>query len=349
MSEPRGKVELGLFLSAQHPASVPAEGAVREHLEQVDLARELGFASVWAGQHFLSHPFQMFQSVPLLARVAAAAGEMTIGTGILLLTLLNPVEVAENAATLDAIAGGRFVLGVGFGYREVENAAFGVARGRADLFERKLEIVRRLLAGGSVTASGDGFDLTNARLALVPSRPPPIWIAANSDRAVRRAARLGDAWLVNPHTRLAELERQMRLYRAERATARLPPSGHTPVLKEVCVAPTDDDALAVARPYLEEKYEAYVHWGQSEVLPPGDTLRRGFPELSAGGRFVLGSPETCATTLGEHMDQLGADYFICRVQWPGMPQDHVLRSIRLLATEVLPAIRSRAGHHRTED
>ena len=57
----------------------------------------------------------MFQTVPLLARVATVGCGMTIGTGVLLLTLLNPVERAENAATLDAIAGGRFVLGVGMG------------------------------------------------------------------------------------------------------------------------------------------------------------------------------------------------------------------------------------------
>jgi alkanesulfonate monooxygenase SsuD/methylene tetrahydromethanopterin reductase-like flavin-dependent oxidoreductase (luciferase family) len=201
-------------LSGQHPAGDSAVGAVGEHLEQVELARALGFSSVWTSQHFLSHPFLYLQSVPLLARVAAAAEGMTVGTAILLLTLLNPVEVAEAAATLDAIAAGRFVLGVGIGYRPVENAAFGVAQRRAELFERKLEIVRRLLAGDSVTATGPGFALEDARLTLVPERPPPIWVAADSDAAVRRAARLGDAWLVNPHARLDELERQMDLYRA---------------------------------------------------------------------------------------------------------------------------------------
>lgn len=97
-------IRVGIFLSGQHPAEVSAAAAVREHLEQVALAREIGFSSVWAGQHFLSHPFQMFQSVPLLARVTAEAAGMTMGTAILLLTLLNPVEVAETAATLAAIA-----------------------------------------------------------------------------------------------------------------------------------------------------------------------------------------------------------------------------------------------------
>jgi alkanesulfonate monooxygenase SsuD/methylene tetrahydromethanopterin reductase-like flavin-dependent oxidoreductase (luciferase family) len=160
---------------------------------------------------------------------------------------------------------------------------------------------------------------------------------------VRRAARLGDAWLVGPHTRLDELERQMRLYHAERAAHGLPAAPATPVIKEVCVAASDQAALEVARPYLKDKYDAYVDWGQSDVLPPADTLRCEFAELTSGGRFVLGSPETCAATLSDHVDRLGADHFICRLQWPGMPQQQVLSSMRLLAQEVLPALHGAAA------
>lgn len=335
------EVRLGLFLSAQHPPEVAATDAVREHLEQVRTARELGFASVWAGQHFLSHPFQMFQSVPLLARIAAEAEGMTVGTGILLLPLLNPVEVAENAATLDAIVPGEFILGLGIGYRPVENAAFGVRDNRVSLFERKLEIVRGLLAGESVSAEDRGFELDEARLSMTPESPPPIWIAANSDAAVRRAARLGDAWLINPHTRLDELESQAAMYRDERRAADLPTPDAVPIIKEVCVAESDEAALETARPFLEAKYEAYVNWGQSEVLPEGDTLRREWDELTGGGRFILGSPQTCAAQLRDHVLRLGVDHLICRVQWPGMPQADVLRTMRLLATDVLPAMAER--------
>ena len=339
-------IRLGLFLSGQHPPERSGAAAVREHLKQVELARELGFSSVWAGQHFLSQPFQMFQSVPLLARIAAAAEGMTVGTAIVLLALLNPLEVAENAATLAAIADGDFVLGVGLGYRAVENAAFGLgdmnAGQRAELFEQKLDIVRRLLYGETVTAHGADFGLTDARLALVPERRPPIWIAANNDRAVRRAARLGDAWFVNPHTRLEELERQMQIYRRTRSECGLPAPTVTPVLKEVCVANSDKAALEIARPQLKSKYEAYVEWGQSDVLPRRDTLRREFEDLTAGGRFVLGAPDTCAEILSEHIERLGADHFVCRLQWPGMPQRAVLDSMRLLSREVLPALQARA-------
>ena len=153
----------GIFLSAQHPPErSPASQIARDCCEQVRLARELGFDDVSAGQHFLSQPYQMLQLVPLLARIAADAGEMRVCSGILLLTLLNPVEVAENAATLDAITDGRFVLGLGLGYRQEENDAFGLPARRLSIFEQKLDVVRRLLEGEVVTAEGHGFKLERA-------------------------------------------------------------------------------------------------------------------------------------------------------------------------------------------
>jgi alkanesulfonate monooxygenase SsuD/methylene tetrahydromethanopterin reductase-like flavin-dependent oxidoreductase (luciferase family) len=334
MSAPR----LGLFLSTQRPGEPDWDRALAEHLEQVALARDLGYASVMAGQHFLQGTFQALQNLPLLARVAAGADGMTIGPGIVLLTLLNPVELAETLATLDVIAGGRLVVGVGIGYRAVENAAFGVTGDRGRLFEAKLDVLRRLLGGEEVTASGPGYALDGARLALTPRTPPPIWIAANADAAVARAARLGDAWFLNPHANLAALERQVALFREERESAGLPPVATMPIMREVCVAETDEEAFATARPYLERKYSAYVQWGQSEVLPGEDTLRREWDELAGGGRFVIGSPETCAAQLRELVERLGVDHVVCRFQWPGMPQETVLRSMRLLAREVIPAL-----------
>jgi alkanesulfonate monooxygenase SsuD/methylene tetrahydromethanopterin reductase-like flavin-dependent oxidoreductase (luciferase family) len=322
----------GLFVSAQHPADDDPGSRLTEHVEQVRLVREAGFHSIFAGQHFLPDPFQMLQPVPLLGRLAAEAGELRVGAGILLLPLLNPVEVAEEAATLDILTGGRFVLGVGLGYRDVENAAFAVPGDRVRVFREKLDVVRRLLEGEEVTASGDGYRLEGARLAPLPlQRPrPPIWMAANSDAAVRRAARLADTWFVNPHASMAEVERQLALFRAERGSE----PEELPMLREACVAPTDEEALAIARPYLAPKYEAYVEWGQSDVLPPTDTLRRGWEELRAG-RFIVGSPETAAEQI-RALAALGVTELVLRVQWPGLPQRDVLRTLALLAGEVIP-------------
>jgi alkanesulfonate monooxygenase SsuD/methylene tetrahydromethanopterin reductase-like flavin-dependent oxidoreductase (luciferase family) len=322
----------GLFVSAQHPADDDPGARLAEHVEQVRLVREAGFHSIFAGQHFLPDPFQMLQPVPLLARLAAEAGDLRVGAGILLLPLLNPVEVAEEAATLDVLTGGRFVLGVGLGYRDVENAAFAVPGDRVRVFREKLDVVRRLLEGEEVTASGEGYRLERACLAPLPlQRPrPPIWMAANSDAAVRRAARLADTWFVNPHASVAEVERQLALFRAERGSD----PAELPMLREACIASTDEEALAIARPYLAPKYEAYVAWGQSDVLPPTDTLRRGWEELRAG-RFIVGSPETAAEQI-RALAALGVTELVLRVQWPGLPQRDARRTLELLASDVIP-------------
>ena len=325
-------MRFGLFVAAQHPAGDDPGARLAEHLEQVRFVRDAGFHSIFAGQHFLPAPYQMLQPVPLLARLAAEAGDLRVGAGILLLPLLNPVEVAEQAATLDVLTGGRFVLGVGLGYRDEENAAFGVPAERVRVFREKLDVVRRLLEGEDVTASGHGYRLDGARLAPLPlQRPrPPIWMAANSDAAVRRAARLADTWFVNPHASIAEVERQLALFRTERGSD----PDELPMLREVCIARTEEEALAVARPYLAPKYEAYVNWGQSDVLPPTDSLRREWDELRAG-RFIVGTPETAAEQIRALAD-LGVTELVLRVQWPGMPQRDALRTLELLATEVLP-------------
>src|SRR5215217_294358 len=162
----QAEMRYGLFVSAQYPENADLGRILHEHLEQVRFAADNGFSSVFAGQHFLSTPFQMLQPVPLLARLAAESGDLRVGCGILLAALLNPVELAEQAATLDVICGGRFVLGVGLGYRAEENLAFGVTSRRARVLESKLDVVRRLLDGG------------------IAEPRPPIWMAANSDAAV---------------------------------------------------------------------------------------------------------------------------------------------------------------------
>lgn len=328
-------MRLGLYLSAQHPPEADMAAALEEHLQQVRLARQSGFAAVFAPQHFLSHPYQMLQPLPLLARLAAESGGMTLGTGILLLSLLNPVEVAETAATLDVLCGGRLVLGVGEGYRPQERAAFGIdAPPRRSLSER-LDVVTRLLEGEEVSARGEGYRLDRARLALRPlARPrPPVWMAANRDGAVRRAARLSDAWLLNPHATLGHLERQMLLFAAERGS----PPDDVPIVREVCVAETDSAALADAAPHLAAKYGAYVRWGQSEAMPAGDTLRRDWDDLRRE-RFVIGSPARVVAELDELRERLGATLVLARVQWPGAPPDLAMRSIRLLGEEVLPRL-----------
>src|ERR687887_329591 len=328
----------GLALSVQHLPDDPQAARFQEHIEQVRLARAVGFTSVWASQHYLSDPFTYFQPIPTLARVAADAPGMTLGTGCLLLPLHHPVEIAEQLATLDVIAAGRFVFGVGLGYRDVENAAMGLdPKERVGRLVEGLEVIERLWNGEPVTYRGKHFHLRDVRISMRPlQRPrPPIWLAANADGGVRRAARLGDAWLMNPHATLPTLERQLALFRRTRAELRRPAATETPLIKECYVAPESSAALAEAAAFLDAKYRAYRRWEQDKALPAGESFDASFTEL-ARDRFLIGDAARVTDEIARYRERLGVTTLIVRLQRPGMEQAKVIRSIRLLGERVLP-------------
>ena len=325
-------MKFGLIVSKQHPPGVSMVDRFREHIDQVRAARDAGFDLIVMGQHFLSTPFQELQSLPALARLAAE----------ILLPLLNPVDVAEQVATLDVITEGRFVFGVGLGYREEENEAFGIApKERVGRLVESLEVIKRLWSGDEVTHHGRFFHLTGARMMLRPvQRPhPPVWFAANNDAAVVRAARLGDAWVINPHAKLAVLERQIGVYRQTLREAGRAFPAELPIIKELYLAPDRRTAIRECQPFLEAKYKAYASWGQDKALPEGDSFAQEFEELVAD-RFIVGDPDDAVREIKRYAAGLGANCFIFRIQWPGMEQAKVLRTMKLLAERVFPALRA---------
>jgi alkanesulfonate monooxygenase SsuD/methylene tetrahydromethanopterin reductase-like flavin-dependent oxidoreductase (luciferase family) len=335
-------MRLGLALSVQHRPEDSQAARFAEHVEQVRLARAVGFSSVWASQHYLSDPFTYFQPLPTLGRIAAEADGMTLGTGVLLLPLHQPVDLAEQLATLDVISGGRLVVGVGLGYRDAENEAFGLEpRARVGRFVEALQLLERLWSGEPVRHAGPHFTLRDVRISMPPlQRPrPPLWLAANTDAGVRRAARLGDAWLMNPHTTGAALRRQLALFHDTRRAEGRPAAREVPLIRECCVAATPAGALAEGRPHLEAKYGAYRSWEQDKALPADDQWSARFDEL-ARDRFLLGDPAAVRDEIARYRELLGITTLIVRVQWPGMDQAAVLRSIRLLGEQVLPHLAS---------
>lgn len=310
----------GLFLSLQHPADRDPGELFAERLEQVGAARDLGYDSVFCGHHYLvPDGYQVFQTVPVIARLMAEAGSMTVGAGVLLATLLNPAALAEDAATLTVISGGRFVLGVGRGYRQEEFDAFGVDRPIGEVFAEKVAIARRLLDGETVTASGDGYRLDSARLGMCPSPRPPIWVAGTTDAAVRRGASLGDTWFVGPGTPPAEIRRLAALF-AEARGGDAP--SELPAIRDVCVAETDTAAREAARPLFQPR-------GTSALVD------RGVDD----GRFIVGGPETAARQLRELLDT-GVTHVLFRVQRVGVTHSEALRSLEILARDVVPSVRT---------
>jgi alkanesulfonate monooxygenase SsuD/methylene tetrahydromethanopterin reductase-like flavin-dependent oxidoreductase (luciferase family) len=335
-------VQIGLYLTNQHPVGADMVDALRGQIRMLHHARDRGWDSVWGAQHFLP-TMAMTQPGPFLARLAAEAGEMRVGLGILLLALANPLEVAETYASMDVVCGGRFTLGVGLGYRDVEYHAFGVPRReRVRRLEANLRLVEALWTGQAVSADLPWCRLNDATLTMLPvQRPrPPLWMAADSDRAVERAARMADSWIINPHATTATIARQLRLFHKVRRELGRPPLPELPAIKEVVCARTRERAVEIAKPYLAAKYEAYRAWGQDAALPPEETFDLPFERLRQD-RFVIGTPDDCLDQLLSWRDDLGVDHFIFRPFWSGMPVETALASMELLSREVVPALRQR--------
>lgn len=332
-------MRFGLGMPMQHPMGDAMEQRFGELLEMARLARQAGFHHLSASQHYLAAPFQYMQPLPVLARVAAEAGEMTLGTGIMLLALQHPVDVAESIATLDVICGGRFIFGVGLGYRDVEFDAFGIPRGRRlSRFLEALEVVKRLWTQDSVTFHGEHFHLQDVSLTMRPLQKPrpPIVVAASNDKMVRRVARIGDAWDIAGHATLATLERQMALYRDALAAEGKPfPAPRINMRKELYIARDMDTALREALPYIATKYEAYAQWGQDEVLPANESFRLPIEQLRQD-RFIVGDPAYCIEQIALHQERLGIQQMGFRLHWPGLSHQRVMQAIELLGEHVLP-------------
>lgn len=319
-------MKVGLFINTQFPEGDNVGARVPELVEQVRLARKMEFSSVLFGHHYLTDPLQMLQITPLMAYLLPEAKGMTIGSNILLLPLLNPVHIAEESATLDVLSEGNFILGVGLGYREGEFEAFGVSlKERAARFTESIALMRQLWVGGKTTFHGKFYSVTDHGISLKPYRPggPPVWVAGLVEAAVKRAARIGDAWLIANATTLGATQPMMKIYRDTLASLGKTVS-EFPIARECYVGSSHATAMEECRAALEYKYDSYAVWGMESP-----TKNMSFEEM-ARDRFIIGDKVSVKEEIARWQETLGVNHFVMRVQWPGLEQEKVLGSIRRL-------------------
>ncbi|MEI7714083.1 MAG: LLM class flavin-dependent oxidoreductase [Rhodospirillales bacterium] len=319
-------MKIGMFINTQFPEGDNVAARVPELVEQVRIARQSGFKSLLFPHHYLTAPLQMLQIAPMMAYLLREAEGMTIGGNILLLPLENPVHVAEEAATMDVLSGGKFILGVGLGYREGEFEAMGVSlKERAPRFSESIGLIRRLWTEDRVTHHGRFYSVTDHGISLKPLQAggPPVWIAGLVEAAVKRAARIGDAWLIANATTLGATEPLMKVYRETLASLGKTPT-EFPIARECYVGANHKTAMDECRAALEYKYNSYAAWGMESP-----TATMSFEEL-ARDRFIIGDKVYVKEEIARWEEKLGVNHMIVRVQWPGLPQEKVLGSIRRL-------------------
>lgn len=322
------RIKVGIFLASYFPPEKSVASGIEAMVDTAIRAEEEGYDSVFLGHHILTTS-QFLQPVPTAAYIAARTRRVRIGFGVYLLPLVNPLVVAEELATIHRLSGDRFIAGFGAGYRQKEFDAVGVPFAeRFQRLEEYVDVVRRLWAGETVNVNGSFGELRNAKVHLTSfgNSVPPIWMGAFGDIGIKRCGRLGVSWMSGPEGTAEVLKDRLELWRTWLAASGHPVPVDVPLVREVLVAETDEEAIRIARPHLEAQYKDYKSW---------DHGLSG--EEMVTGHAVVGSPSTVAARLKAY-HALGFTEVVVRTEWPGMDPDHVENSFRLLAKEVLPLL-----------
>jgi len=339
-------MKMTLFIGAEHRPTDAMSQRLQEHVEQVRLARQLGFDGVSIGNHLSYGSTAWFPPFETLMRLSAEADGMSLGTCMLVLPLYEPLHVAEQVALVDAACGGRAILGVAPGWQKDEFDLLGIDHARRfGRYSEAVDIIKRLYTEESVTFEGKHFQFANLKLAMRPTRRPrpPMWLGGSVESAVRRAAKiaepaLGDTWVASSHLKSTVIKEQARAFRAALAEQGKPEPTDCPVLRNIVVAPDRATAIRDVGPSIAESYKIFGDWGLFTGVVGDAKPHPEFDELIAD-RFIIGSPEQCAEEVVTLLRDTRCNRLVARIQWVGMEQRHVMRTIEQLGEVVAALVR----------
>src|SRR5690348_17052505 len=244
-------MRVGISLTSNHPDAKDLRQGARWMIERAAAAHRAALDSLFVGDQHVS-PTPYYQNTPMLGRLLAEWGEAPAGC-LFLLPLWHPVLVAEQIGTLAAIARGPFIMQCGLGWGEPRFAAMGANfKTRPSAFEDALDIVRRLLAGETVSASRR-FRIADASLALRPPETVEVHIGASAPPAIDRAARLAEGWIASPGLTREEARAQADFYR-ERCAACGKEPGAIVLRRDIYVGESSNEAQAVLQQAMSRGY-----------------------------------------------------------------------------------------------
>ena len=279
----------------------------------VEVGDKCGYDSIWLSDRVVG---ERASPEPLIAlsMVAGYSEKMKFGTSVLQLPVRNPVVLAKEMATLDYLSNGRFLPAIGLGQEDPrEYEACGVSKEDRGLrTDEAVDVMRCLWHEDNVTYEGRFFSLHDVTINPKPVQVPslPVWIGGRSTAAQRRVGRVGDGWLVSSATPQEVREGVDVIFATAAEHGREIEDDHIGALVTYYIAPTFEEAVTAAEPYIiRTRPEAH------------------FVEYSA-----LGTPEQVMETIRDYLDA-GASKFVVR---PMCPPQQAIEQLELFGREIVP-------------
>jgi alkanesulfonate monooxygenase SsuD/methylene tetrahydromethanopterin reductase-like flavin-dependent oxidoreductase (luciferase family) len=330
------EMRFGLFGGAQAPRTADADPSrgFREYIEINVEAERLGFFSTFLVEHHFSGSGQVSAPLDLLSWVAARTTSIRLGTAVLVLPWHDPVLLAERAATLDLLSGGRLDFGVGKGYRHSEFAGFCVPVDEAEpRFAESLAVILKAWTSDAPFSHEGRFWQYDEIVVEPPTaqKPhPPVWIAAAAPESVRNAAALGANLLLDQFASTEAIGERIALFKAEcEARGRTFDAMDVAVARNLYVARDADDAQttlarqAISHDQMIKRSRGPDGSRRSHIMAYADST--GATEASA----LFGPSQEIIAGL-QALHAVGVRYVL-------MSGGEARQSMRRFAAEVMPA------------
>jgi probable F420-dependent oxidoreductase len=315
--------------------------------EICELAEELGFDFGTVGHHRFT-PSHIDSSQPwvALAALAARTTKLRLCTNITILPLHHPIDIAEQVAMVDEISDGRTILGLAIGYRRYEFEQINLNyKERVSRFEESLEILRRAWKKEPVHFEGKYYTIKGADVGPKPVQQPhpPIWMGAQVDAAIARAAKLSDGWMTDNIESAASMAPKIAHFR--KVSKESGNAGTVVVNRKVGIATTRQQVEDEWLPPILKVFQNYIRNNApfdkvlTEKLTTGQHV--GLKDFDPGQsvELIAGSPKDCIAAIKACVDTTGCDYMIVDFGRGAHGQDYVnlRKQVELFGREVMPA------------
>ena len=330
-------VNFGLWYDFRNPPQwqVPFERLYAESLDQIVEAERLGFDSAWITEHHFCDDGYTPSPMVIGAAIGARTKRLRLGTNLMVLPLHNPVRVAEDAATLSLLTGGRFDLGVGIGYRELEFREFGrELKHRPSLIEESMAIIRKAWAGERINFAGKRFNVGDLRVTPVPEHVPKLYLGGMAEPAIDRAARIADGFLSTGSIGHDVYVNCLRKH------GRAPEDGVVIAGSWAIVSDDPEREAQAIGPYALYQGNQYIEWG---AFGPPETTPR-FPDAKTAleqGLYQLWDADQAVAGITELLKgcpQIRDLHFWARLPGESVAAGH--RRVEYMAKHVLPRVRA---------
>jgi probable F420-dependent oxidoreductase len=341
MNQPNRKIRFGLWYDFRNPAQwrQSYDRLYDEILDQIAWGENNGFDDVWLSEHHFIEDGYLPSILPVAAAIAARTKRIRIASGVLLMPFHNPVRLAEDIAVVDIISGGRLELGVGVGFKQEEFEGFGVPfKERGARTNQSLEIIRRALAGETVTFKSEFFDFKNVKVTPQPIQKPhpPIWLGGFTPPALRRAARYGDGFTVPGATREVYDQYVAELKKVNRPTENI---RFASAVWCLIVSKDPEKTFAEAADHIIYQANNYSAWLSAAGLSPLSEHLRDREQLRQSGLLQVVDPDTAIKLIRDFANNVPITHFYSWTLPPGLPPRWAQTHLELFASKVIPAFR----------